>query len=87
MTSQRLSDERIADLAEMLTWPAPIAKDRADTIDALKELLRYRKGAVEPREDQPCPQRADGHHDFRHEVCDCGAYRGGRDSENRGAPT
>jgi len=30
---------------------------------------------AEPREESPCPSRTDGLHDFRHEVCDCGASR------------
>lgn len=31
--------------------------------------------AVEPMAIMPCAKRADGLHDFRHEVCDCGASR------------
>jgi hypothetical protein len=33
------------------------------------------------REDQPCPLEKNGHHDFRHEVCDCGASRGDTEGE------
>lgn len=46
--------------------------------DDIKHLL-----AVEPTEELPCPKRSDGYHDFRHEVCDCGASRGNT-VENRG---
>jgi hypothetical protein len=38
----------------------------------------------EPINDQdPCPMRPDGYHDFRHEVCDCGSYRNNTFPENR----